>query len=286
MTARRLLILAVSVAAVAGSADLGAAGPAAAAAAVGCTPRAPVLLSRGVPPRRTLRLRLARIAGTTKRATSVEQVESTTTLANGSLQPGSSIRQTAEVYRTGQLAGGVLPYVAHLVVTRPGTAGAGSQTLILNGRIDDQNGGAVRAKGAAERTLPGNLPDEAVGAGASWRVVNCIQIDSVFVQQTRVYTLRSVSNGVVVATFRDLVAIDAAHLALGTESVNGSPVDYRLLTLSGTATGTLRLPLANSLAHSSKTVTKLQFSFRDSVKTAKSGVIRTTLVDTQTDAPA
>ena len=177
-------------------------------------------------------------------------------------------------------------YVAHLVVTLPGTAGAGSQTLTQNGTIDARNGGAVAAKGAAERTLPGTLPDEAVGVGASWRVVDCSQIDSVFVQVTRVYTSRSLRGGVVVASSRDLVTIDRAHLALGAQSVNGSQVDYRLLTLGGTATGTLRLPLADSLAQSSRTVTKLQFSFRAAGKTAQAAAIRTTLVDTRTDMPS
>ena len=122
--------------------------------------------------------------------------------------------------------------------------------------------------------------------GASWRVVDCSQIDSVFVQVTRVYTLRSVRGGVVVASSRDLVTIDRAHLALGAQSVNGSQVDYRLLTLGGTATGTLRLPLADSLAQSSRTVTKLQFSFRAAGKTAQAAAIRTTLVDTRTDMPS
>jgi hypothetical protein len=287
VSAGRLLSAAALVAAVAGFADLGAAGAGqdAAAAATGCAPRGPVLLSQGAAPRRRLRLNLARISGVTKRATSIEQVESKTTLANGSEQPGSSTRQTAEVFQTGKLADGRVPYVAHLVVTLPGTAGAGSQTLTLSGQLDAHNGGAVRAKGAAARTVPGDLPDEAVGAGASWRVVNCNQIDSVFAQETRVYTLRSVAHGVVVASYRDLVTIDPAHVDLGTQSVNGSQVDYRLLTLSGTATGTLRLPLANSFAQSSKTVTKLQFSFRASMKTAKSDAIHTSLVDTQTDTP-
>lgn len=286
MSAVRLLIAAALVVAVAGSADLGAvgAGQDAAAAAAGCAPRGPVLLSQGAAPRTQLRLKLARIAGVTRRATSVEQVESKTTLADGSVQPGSSTRQTAGVFQTGKLADGRVPYVAHLVVTLPGTAGAGSQALEQSGHLDARNGGAVQAKGAAPRIVPGDLPDEAVGAGASWRVVNCNQIDSVFAQETRVYTLRSVVRGVVVASYRDLLTIDPAHVDLGTQSVNGSQVDYRLLTLSGTATGTLRLPLANSFAERSKTVTKLQFSFR-ATKTAKSDAIHTSLVDTQTDTP-
>ena len=78
-----------------------------------------MLLSQGATPRRRLRLKLARIAGVTRRVTSVEQVESTTTLASGSLQPGSSTRQTAGVLHTAKLAGGLVHYVAHLVVTLP-----------------------------------------------------------------------------------------------------------------------------------------------------------------------
>jgi hypothetical protein len=289
VSTRGVVLMLAAVAAVAGASDLGAADAARAPAAVaapGCTPRAPVLLSRGAAPRRKLRLNLARSAGVTAHATSVERVDSKTTLADGSVQPGSSTRQVAEAFRTGKLAGGQVPYVATLVVSFPGTAGAGSHTRTLTGHLDARNGGAVGAKGAASQMLPGALPDEAVGVGATWRVVDCDQIDSVFAQETRVYTLQSIAGGVVVASYRDQVTIDPAHTDLGTQNVNGSQVDYRLLTLSGTATGTIRLPLARAFAQSSRMVTRLQYSFRASPKTAKSDAITTRLTDTETDTPS
>ena len=153
-----------------------------------------------------------------------------------------------------------MPYVARLVVTFPGSAGAGSQTAGLHGFLDDRHGGAVGAQGAALVALPDDLPGDAVGAGARWRVVLCSQIDSLHVQVTRTYTLGSFARGVVVAS-------------------------YRLLTLGGTASGTPRLPLADALAARSKTVSRLQFSFRDGAQPAGSNVIHAHLVDTRTDTP-
>jgi hypothetical protein len=102
---------------------------------------------------------------------------------------------------------------------------------------------------------------EAVGVGAVWRIVNCDPVDGAAAREVRTYTVRSVARGIVVLSFRDVISIDPARRDLGRQKIGTETVQLTLDRLSGTATGSYRIPLANALRSSSTTVTKAEFAF-------------------------
>ena len=71
------------------------------------------------------------------------------------------------------------------------------------------------------------------------------------------YTLRSIRHGVVVASFREKIGLDPAHVDLGKTRFGNELVGVRLLSLRGTATGTERLPLGDALAAQDSKMTKI-----------------------------
>jgi hypothetical protein len=250
-----------------------------------CHDAPPRLLSPGRTPRAPLRIDLAPSASTTETAVSTEVTRSETRLANGSLRP-SSITETLRLrIATGRPRNGRLPlterftvsYVGHLVPT---------QTFDVSGYTDALDGGVFSAKGGTSVIDTDHLPREAVGLGATWRVVNCDAIGSTYARETRTYTLRSVAHRVVVATYRDVLEIDPANLDLGSLKVAGTTVHLRLVQLHGTATGTWRLPLANGFGESRTTVTRMQTVARGTGSGIPTALIHVSTVDTESDPAA
>jgi hypothetical protein len=244
-----------------------------------CKPAGPVVLRPGSEPRSALRVDLARVASTTGGQVALERVSSRTTLANGRTQVIDSTRKTTGALTLGRIANGRVPVVGHFRITT--TSSAATSAFSLRGYFDALNGGSWGAT-----AINDHLPVAPVGVGASWRVVNCQPIDATPAKETRVYTLRSVAHGIVVASFRDDVEIDGAHVDLGTQREGGTTVHVRLVGLHGSATGTVSLPLANGLEQRSKTVTRFSASVEVLENGEEGPVLETTEVDTETDLPS
>jgi hypothetical protein len=127
---------------------------------------------------------------------------------------------------------------------------------------------------------------EAVGVGAVWRIVNCDPVDDAAAREVRTYTVRSVARGIVVLSFRDVISIDPARRDLGRQKIGTETVQLTLDRLSGTATGSYRIPLANALRSSSTTVTKAEFAFHVVSSNVPPTPLVTRLVDTRKVRPA
>jgi hypothetical protein len=257
-------------------------------AAAPCTTQPPALLSAGAAPRARMRISLAANANRSGKQLDVERVHAQTYGPDGSMVPRESTRRLQGAYATGKPANGRLPVRLRLSV--PGTSSRTASKLSemrLVGFVDALNGGMLTAVsgGGNNEQLNDHLPREAIGIGASWRVVNCDRIDSTPARETRTYTLRSVTHGVVVASFRDIVEIDPAHVDLGSDTTAAGVVHYKLMSLSGTATGTMRLPLANALAGLWSTRTTARVVFSATPAHAKGIAIRTNIVDEETVKP-
>jgi hypothetical protein len=251
-----------------------------------CKTQPPVLLAVGARPRSALRLSLAANANRSGTQFDTERVHATTFAPDGSTVPRDSTEQRKGVYTTGRPAHGHLPVTLRLSI--PGATGKASKLneLRLVGFLDALNGGSLKAVNAGRNALLNDhLPNEPIGIGASWRVVNCDQVDSTPARETRTYTLRSVAHGVVIASYRDVVEIDPAHVDLGSDTTAAGVVHYRLVSLRGTATGTMHLPLANALAGTWSTKTTAKVVFNATPANAASIAIHTSFVDNETVGP-
>jgi hypothetical protein len=254
-----------------------------------CTPEAPVVLHAGSAPRSALRLDLTSVASTRSGQVDLERVSSTTRFADGRTHVVDSTRTVAGALMLGPIASGHVPVLGHFRITTSMSGSSPSpraDVFSLHGYFDALNGGSWgTTNGKGGQLINDHLPVSPVGVGATWRVVNCQQIDATPARETRVYTLRSLAHGVMVATYRDAVEIDGAHVDLGTQHVGGSTEKARLLSLQGSSTGTVSLPLAHGLDQRSKTVTRFSASIEVSTNGVAGPVLTTTEVDTETDLP-
>jgi hypothetical protein len=264
-----------------------AAPPAPASAKAPCTTQPPVLLDPGAAPHARLRISLAANANRSGTQFNTEHVRAKTVGPDGSIVPRESTQQLKGVYTTGRPAHGHLPVKLRLSIPgATGKAAAKLRGMRFVGFMDALNGGTLKAVDAgANQLLNDHLPREPIGIGASWRVVNCDQIDSTPARETRTYTLESTAHGVVVASYRDVVQIDPARVDLGSDTTAAGVVHYRLVSLRGTATGTMRLPLANALGGLWSTRTTAQVVFDAIPAHAAHIAIHTSLVDDQTVSP-
>ena len=105
-------------------------------------------------------------------------------------------------------------------------------------------------------------------------------------KETRTYTLRSVTNGVVEMTFRDVVTIDPAHLDLGSQKDGGQVVHFKLVTVRGSATGSRSVRLARGAATTEQSVTRVAVTFRATSASGSSMLIHLSVVDTDRSIPA
>jgi hypothetical protein len=246
--------------------------------AAACKTQPPVLLSPGRAPRAPLRVDLEKMAGRTQKLLEVESVAAKTYGPDGTTRPNSSRITSRGVARSGRVAGGHLPL--RLTLHLSGTAFPTKPTISVAGWMDSLNGGALEGEHEDD-----HFPREAVGIGASWRVVNCDEINLTHARETRTYTLHSLAGGVVSLTYRDVVTLDPGHLDLGSQTVGGQTLKFTLVTLQGSASGETRIPLARSVAQTSHTVTSLRVRFRASAPNQPAIVIRTDMVDTDDLTP-
>jgi hypothetical protein len=266
-------------------------------AATACVTHGPVLLGRGAAPRRAIRLQLETEAHRSWTQVVLTRVHARTLSTSGKWIANDSRTQFLGAFTSGAPAHGRMPIVLHLRI--PGaskTISRNLQRVRISGFVDTLNGGVTRTTlkpggtRAADAALLANvsgtggvandhLPRQALGIGASWRVVNCDAIDDTPARETRTYTLRSVDHGVMVASYSDVVTLDPAHVDLGTSASAGGVVHLHLVAVQGTATGTVRLPLAHFVAEQQRTTTSLKVVFRVSPATGKSILVHTTIVD-------
>jgi hypothetical protein len=262
--------------------------------ATACTPLPPVVLSTGGAPRAPLRLDLVKTASHAGALLDTERVHAIVIGPDGVATTPSD---TTQVYRiafsVGRPAHGRLPVSERM--TMPGSSSqqaAALRRLRTTGYVDELNGGRTRtglASNAASVRDDGpqtdHLPAQALGVGATWRVVNCDALDSTPARETRTYTLESVAHGVVLASYRDVVSLDPAHVDLGTIKLATGTAHFKLLRLDGTATGTFRLPLTNGFAQRNSTTTRVREVFAATSDTAKTVQIHTSFVSHETIAP-
>ena len=244
-----------------------------------CKTRPPVLLTAGRAPRTRLRLDLATMAGRSQSVSDNESVASRTLLADGSWRPTSSLDTAAAVLSTGKLAAGRLPVRAKLRLS--GSSYPTRPSVTVTGYVDVLDGGVL-----GSQPVNDHFPREAVGTGATWRVVNCDDINQTPAKETRTYTLVSVSHGIARMSFRDVVAIDPAHLDVGSEKIGKQLVHFKLASLSGSATGTRSIPLERGIAESEHSVTRLQVTFHAVSASLPATLIHTTMVDTDSSLPS
>jgi hypothetical protein len=200
-------------------------------------------------------------------------------------------RRVASVYSTRTIgSSGHVPFAVHNAVTFPGSKVPKSphNTFGENGYFNTLNGGAygTTRAGSGGVAITDRFPTQSVGVGATWRVVNCSPIYETPAQETRTYTLRSVANGVISATYRDVVGLDPASTNLGSQTVSGTKVTLRLLTLHGRATGTMHVPIENGLAQRQRTATRIFLTAQTTTGGTPGAVIHSTISDIQTEAPA
>jgi hypothetical protein len=267
-----------------------------------CTTRPPRVLTAGASPRRPLRLELRGDARRTATQLMLDQVHARTLSPDGKWLPHDSETRVVGVYTTGRPVAGRLPLTSR--VRMPGASKAFATRLArvrMHGFVDTLDGGVTRTtllpghRTAADAkmlaTLQGDdgvendhLPRQPIGIGATWRVVKCDPIDDTPARETRTYTLRSVAGGVLQASFRDVVTLDPAHVDLGSGTTKAGLLHFRLVSLSGSASGTLRLPLSDFIAEQVRSTTALHVVFKASAAGGKSTLIHTEIVDRQTVA--
>ncbi len=250
-----------------------------------CHAQPPRLVSAGKAPRARLRIDLEKEASRTGSAVSTDLTRSQTRLANGSLQTSTTTRTLRERITIGHLVGGRVPVDVHATLTYVGVS-TPSQSFDLSGYSDALDGGVIAPQGGTAVATTDRLPAQPVGVGASWRVVNCDLVGVTYARETRTYRLRSVANRVVVATYKDALELDPAHVALGSVKEGNATVRLQLVQLHGTATGTWRLPLANGLGESRTTVSRLDTVARGTGSGFPTALIHVSTVDTETDPPA
>ena len=247
--------------------------------AAACKTRAPVLLSAGTSPRATLRLNLGSMAGRSQGVAGVDIVRSRTQLADGSWRPTSTTDKVRIVLTAGRVTGGRLPMTAALHLS--GSSYPTSPSLTVKGLVDQLNGGML-----GKMAVNDHFPQEPVGVGATWRVINCDDINHTPATETRTYTLQSVAGGIARLTYRDIVSLDPGHLDVGSQKVGKDLVHFKLVSVTGTATGSRSIPLVRGIAETERSVTRLRVTFHAISASLPMAVIRTTMVDTQTSLPS
>jgi hypothetical protein len=263
--------------------------------ATACKPLEPVVLGTGAAPRVPLRLDLAKTASHAGALLDTERVQATVVGPDGVATHPTDTKQVYRiVFSAGRPEHGRLPVSERM--TMPGSSSqqaAAVRRLRTIGYVDELNGGRTKtglASNAASLRDDGpqtdHLPAQPLGVGATWRVVNCDALDSTPARESRTYTLRSIANGVVLATYRDVVTIDPSHVDLGSIKLATGTAHFKLLRLDGTATGSFRLPLANGFAQRNSTTTRVREVFVATSDTAKTVEIHTSFVSHETIAPA
>jgi hypothetical protein len=263
----------------------------------GCTPQPPVLLRPGALPRTPLRISLTAIANRSSTLFDTETVHQRTLAKDGAWHASHGSAKVAVIFKLDDVAQNRVHVTERFSI--PGTEAKDASPLArvrFTGFLNALNGGGLKlslrpggtpAENAALRGefqgASGNdkdrLPLEAVGAGATWRVVNCEPVDEIPARETRTYTLRSVTGGVAVMTFRDVVDRDLAHLELGSTEVAGVAMRVHLSSLRGTATGTMRLPLGHAFQLEQTTTTRFDVVMRASAPNTPTANVHSSIVD-------
>ena len=219
------------------------------------------------------------MAHTSQKMVDIESTTSKTLLPDGTYHPSTGVNTFRGVISAGSVEQGRLPLknILHL----SGSSYPTSPTVTVSGYIDALGGGAYEGTRNDDR-----FPSEAVGIGATWRVVKCDDINQTPAQETRTYTLTSVANGIVEMTYRDVVTIDPGHLDLGSQKDGKQVVHFKLVTLQGTATGSQSVPLARGAATIEHSVTKVAVTFSATSASAPSMLIHVDMLDTERTLPA
>jgi hypothetical protein len=246
--------------------------------AAACKTRPPALLSAGRLPHAQLRFDLSKTAGRSQALLDIESVDSRTGLAGGSSRPATTTNTITGVMKTGPLAHGRVPVSAKLHLS--GSSYPTRPVLTVRGYFDVLGGGMVGGQSVND-----HFPREPVGVGATWRVVNCDDVDQTPAKETRTYTLRSVASSVVDVTYRDVVTIDPGHLDLGPAKVGNETVHFKLLALHGSATGRKIFRLGRAGTETSHEVTRLQITFSALSASAGKSLIHVDVVDTDSSLP-
>jgi hypothetical protein len=244
-----------------------------------CRDHEPVLLGAGSEPRSPLRIDLDSVANRTEHSLETERVYTKSRAGSTGWRSSHGTVNTKIDYRTAAPVNGHLPVDVQMRDPKASAEDAAQLDRVhLVGFFDALNGGSLTTKvegGSAtsraqlRKAFSGNdgpvsdhLPAQAIGIGASWRVVRCDVIQGAPAKVSRVYTLRSLRNGVVVASFRETIGPDPSHENLGETKIGTETVGVRMLSLHGSSTGSMRLPLADALAEQDSTLTRMSVVMR------------------------
>jgi hypothetical protein len=224
-----------------------------------CRASAPVVLRTGAGPLAPLRLPLDAIAGARVERRESYREAASSRYADGYAHVSRTLQREHVRYVAAAHAGGGKVAVKAHADTTTSYEGARPKHRLSTYSLQ------VDELDRADARDVDHLPATPVGVGAQWRVVLCNYTDDVPVITTRVYTLRSVANAVISLTFRDEVTLDPDRTDLGPITRTTHALHYGLLSLSGTTTGSQRIPLANPLALTlrSESHTTLSFAIGD-----------------------
>jgi hypothetical protein len=249
-----------------------------------CKPSPPHLLSAGRAPLTPLRVDITGIAHRSQMVHEVETYARRIKLLDRKWHSTTEITKVNVFEKGGGIAGGKVAVSTKNTFSFPATktsAGHAGGTFTLKGTTDPLGGGFLGGSAGND-----HFPVEAVGVGATWRIVNCDPVDAAIAREARTYTLRSVSHGIAVLTFRDVVSMDPTRRDLGTQKIGTETVHAKLDDLKGTASGTQRLRLAGMLRSTFTQVTKVEYTFHLVSKNVPATQLVARLVDTRTDKPA
>ncbi len=254
-----------------------------------CREQAPKLLGSGRAPLAPLRLDLQPLVSIRRAQLNFEHMTSRIQIAKES-RTSKETRKVVDVFTTRTIKpSGRLPVGVHVAVTFPGSKvpKAADNTFSYNAAFDVLNGGSFGTTyaGTGGTIITDRFPTQSIGVGATWRVIKCDPVYETPAKETRTYTLRSVANGVISASYRDVVEIDPASTNLGSQTINGTKVTLRLLTLHGRATGTMRVPVENGLAERQRTATRIFLTAQTDAGGTLGAIIHSTISDVVTMAP-
>jgi hypothetical protein len=220
-----------------------------------CRASAPVVLRPGAGQLVPLRLDLDTIAGARVERTASYHVAVRSHYADGYAHTSHTVEKQKLRYVAAAHAGDGRVAVKARVSTAISSEGSKPKhrTSSFSMQVDGLDRG-----GAGDVD---HLPSTPVGVGAQWRVVLCNYSDDVPVMTTRVYTLRSLANATISTTFRDEVTLDPGRTDLGPIDRAKHALHYALLSLSGSSTGSQRIPLANPLAQTFRSVAHTSLSY-------------------------
>jgi hypothetical protein len=89
---------------------------------------------------------------------------------------------------------------------------------------------------------------------------------------------------VITATYRDDVELDTSTRNLGSQKVGGTTRTLRLVTLHGSGTGKVTLPIEDGFLQRQRTVTHVRLTARATAG-GQTAVIHSTITDTTTQSP-